>query len=142
MSGSGRDQAELRQELLDYHQAFVDAHIDNRPAFMVQDLAEDYINVSRGDLLRQTKEEILEMFTAYLGSTTFTEYRVMEEPTLGFSKDRSVAWSIFRLKVAGTRVVEDGEDVTFDTIWGCLVLFERRGDRWVRIAEASNHKPG
>ena len=108
MSGSGRDQAELRQELLDYHQAFVDAHIDNRPAFMVQDLAEDYINVSRGDLLRQTKEEILEMFTAYLGSTTFTEYRVMEEPTLGFSKDRSVAWSIFRLKVAGTRTTVGG----------------------------------
>ncbi len=132
----------LRREIRDYHDAFIDAHVGNRPEFFIGDLAEDYVNVSRGELLRQTKDEILEQFTGYLGSTSFSEYRLLGEPAIGFSKDGSVAWSIFRLKVAGTRTMADGNDVSFDMTWGCLILFERHDDRWVRIAEASNHVPG
>ncbi len=131
----------LRQEIRDYHDAFIDAHVSNRPEFFVQDLADDYVNVSRGELLHQTKDEILELFTDYLGNATFSEYRLLGEPTIGLSKDGSVAWSIFRLKVAGKRTMADAGDVEFDSTWGCLVLFERRGERWVRIVEASNQKP-
>jgi hypothetical protein len=58
----------LRQKLLDDHDAFVDAHVNNKPDLLVENLADDYVNVSRSDLLRQTKDEIL---------TTFSEYRVM-----------------------------------------------------------------
>ena len=131
----------LRREIRAYHDAFIDAHVGNRPEFFIEDLAGGYVNVSRGELVRQTKDEILEQFTAYLGSTSFSEYRLLGEPTIGFSKDGSVAWSILRLKVAGTRTIADGNDVSFDMTWGCLILFERQGDRWVRIAEASNHVP-
>jgi hypothetical protein len=131
----------LQREIRDYHDAFVDAHVNNRPEFFIQDLAEDYVSVSRGELLRRTKDEILEAFTDYLGNTTFTEYRLLGEPTIGFSKDGSVAWSIFRLKVAGTRRIEDGTEAQFDSTWGCLILFERRGNRWIRIVEASNRTP-
>jgi len=105
----------LRQEIRDYHDAFVDAHISSRPEFFVQDLADDYVNVSRGELLRQTKEEILTMFTDYLGQTVFSEYRMPEEPTIGFSDDGSVAWSVFRLKVAGARTTNDGTELSFDS---------------------------
>ena len=101
----------LRREIRDYHDAFIEAHVSNRPDFFVQDLSDDYVNVSRG------------------------------EPTIGLSKDGSVAWSIFRLKVAGTRTLADTTEAQFDSTWGCLVLFERRDGRWVRIAEASNRKP-
>ena len=131
----------LRQEIRDYHDAFIEAHVSNRPGFFVQDLSDEYVNVSRGELLRQTKDEILELFTDYLGHTTFSEYRLLSEPTIGLYKDGSVAWSIFRLKVAGTRTLADTTETQFDSTWGCLVLFERRNGRWLRIAEASNRKP-
>jgi hypothetical protein len=131
----------LRREIREYHDAFIDAHVSNRPDFLVQDLGGDYVNVSHGELIRRTKDEILEALTDYLGSTTFFEYRLLGEPTIGFSADGSVAWSIFRLKVAGTQAVAGGTEAQFDSTWGCLVLFERRGDHWVRIAEASNRKP-
>jgi len=131
----------LRREIREYHDAFIEAHVSNRPDFFVQDLSDDYVNVSRGELLRQTEDEILELFTDYLGNTTFSEYRLLGEPTIGLSKDGSVAWSIFRLKVAGARTLADTTEVQFDSTWGCLVLFERRDGRWVRIAEASNRKP-
>jgi len=131
----------LRREIRDYHDAFIEAHVSNRPDFFVRDLSDDYVNISRGELLRQTKDEILEGFTDYLGNTRFSEYRLLGEPAIGLSKDGSVAWSIFRLKVAGIRRMLDGTDVSFDSTWGGLVLFERRDGRWVRIAEASNRKP-
>jgi hypothetical protein len=35
----------------------------------------------------------------------------------------------------------DGSETPFDSTRGCLVLFERSSDRWVRIAEASNREP-
>jgi len=43
--------------------------------------------------------------------------------------------------VAGTQKLQDGSEHAFDDIWGCLFLFERRGGRWIRLAEASNLKP-
>jgi hypothetical protein len=131
----------LRCEIRAYHDEFIAAHVENRPDFFVQDLAEDYVNVSRGELVRQTREEILDLFTEYLGHTTFSEYRMPEEPTIGFSGDGSVAWSIFRLQVAGVRTRPDETEAHFDDTWGCLMLFGRRDGRWVRIAEASNRKP-
>jgi len=132
---------ELREGLLSFHQAFIKAHVENRPEFFIENKAEGYVNISRGELLRPTDTETLEAMTDYLGNTTFTEYRILDEPKLGFSRDGSVAWSIFQLKVAGTRRLPDGSERTFDDTWGCLFLFERRGDQWVRLAEASNLKP-
>ena len=131
----------LRKEIRAYHDAFIAAHVENRPGFMVQDLAGDYANVSGGEIVRQTRDEILELFTDYLGHTTFSEYRMPEEPIISFSDDGSVAWSIFRLKVSGVRKLPDGSAVSFDDMWGCLMLFRRQGDRWVRVAEASNRRP-
>jgi hypothetical protein len=97
----------LRREICEYHDTFIDAHVNNRPGFFAEDLGDEYVNVSRGELLRQTKGEILEMFTDYLANTRFFEYRPLGEPAIGFSADGSVAWSIFRLKVAGTRATAD-----------------------------------
>jgi len=131
----------MRQELRTHHETFIDAHVNNKPEVLIQDLAEDYVNVSRGALMRTTKQEMLERFTSYLGSTEFSEYSMPEEPEIGFSDDGSIAWSIFRLHVAATWRQPDAEDVNYEDTWACLMLFRRAGDRWIRIAEASNRVP-
>ena len=131
----------MRQEILAYHTAFIDAHVHNRPEFLIQDLDEHYVNVSRGELVRATRDEILETFTHYLGNTEFSEYSMPEEPEIGFSDDGSIAWSIFRLHVKATWKPQDAEYVSYEDTWACLVLFRRVGERWIRIAEASNRIP-
>ena len=131
----------LRRQIREYHDAFIDAHVNDKPEFFIADLADGYVNVSRGELLRQTKDEILAMFTEYLGSATFSEYRLLGEPAIAFSDDGSVAWSTFQLRVAGRRKMADGAAAEFDATWGCLILFKRHNDRWVRVAEASNRRP-
>jgi len=98
----------LCREICEYHDTFIAAHVNNRPGFFAEDLGDEYVNVSRGELLRQTKGEILEMFAEYFANTRSSEYRPLDEPAIGFSADGSVAWSIFQLKVAGTLTTADG----------------------------------
>ncbi len=135
------DYESMRQELKAFHAAFIDAHVNHKPEFMVQDLDEHFVNVSRGELVRATKEDILEQFTQYLGRTEFSGYSMPEEPEIRFSNDGSVAWSVFRLHVAATLHPSDGTDVEYEDTWACLVVFRREGDRWLRVAEASNRIP-
>ncbi len=141
MTNRQLDSDSMRQEILAYHEAFIDAHVQNRPEFLIRDLDEHYVNVSRGELVRVTKDEILETFTHYLGNTEFSEYSMPEEPEIGFSDDGSIAWSIFRLHVKAIWKPQDADDVSYEDMWACLVLFRRVGDRWLRIAEASNRIP-
>jgi hypothetical protein len=76
----------------------------------------------------------------YLDHTTFTEYRDLQEPIIGFSKDGSVAWSIVQVKVAGKRTLNDGteRDLDFTSAW--ITLYERHADKWIRLGEVSNFK--
>jgi hypothetical protein len=141
MTDSPLDDGALRAELREYHNELINAHIHKRPGFFVENIADDYLNVSRGEVLHQTKTEILEAFADYLANTEFSEYRLVDEPIIGLSKEGSMAWSIFRLRVAGVSRLEDGSEAAFDSTWGCLVLFERRENRWVRLAEISNRRP-
>jgi hypothetical protein len=131
----------LRQDLRALHDSFIDAHVRNRPEVLIEDLDEDYVNVSRGDLVRATKEQILEQLTQYLASTEFSEYSMLEEPRIDFSDDGTVAWSMYRLRVAATWHGPEGNDVKYEDTWACLTLFRRHGTQWRRIAEASNRSP-
>lgn len=131
----------MRQEILAYHEAFIDAHVNNKPEFLVQDLVDDYVNVSRGELVRATRDDLLEMATSYLGNTEFSEYSLLEDPEIGFSDDGSVAWSVFRLHVKAIWKPEGGENASYEDTWACLFLFRRHEERWMRIAEASNRIP-
>ena len=76
----------------------------------------------------------------YLNNTTFTEYRDLQEPIIGFSKDGSVAWSIVQVKVAGKRTIENGAERDLDFTCAWITLYERQGDKWLRLTEVSNFK--
>jgi len=128
----------MKSEILDLHRALIDAHLNKDVDFFVQDLSEDYTSVSRGEIRKPTIEETRSSFSSYLDNTTFTEYRDLCEPIIGFSKDGSIAWSIVQVKVAGRRTMDDGSKRDIDSTWAWLTLYERQGDKWIRLAEVSN----
>ena len=130
----------VKSEILDLHKALIDAHLNKDVDFFVQDLSEDYMSISRGEMLKPTKEEIKSSFSSYLNDTTFTEYRDLCEPIIGFSKDGSIAWSIVQVKVAGRRTMDDGSERYIDSTWAWITLYERQGDKWIRLLEVSNSK--
>jgi len=137
---SSPDFEALTEELSEIHKKFIAAHLEKNVDFFVQDLAEDYLFVARGEISHPTTEEIRSDMSDYLNNTKFSEYRDTQEPIIGFSKDGSLGWSIVRVKVAGKRTMEDGSERDTDFICAWITLFERQGDRWIRLGEVSSFK--
>jgi len=137
---SGVNLEALRAEILALHQTTIAAHWDKDVEFFTQGLSEHYLSVSNGEIRRPTVEEIRSQFSDYLPNTTFTEYRDLREPIIGFSQDGSLAWSIVQVKVAGTRRLEDGSERALDFVCAWITLYERQGDRWLRLAEISTFR--
>ena len=127
-------------EIADFHKLFIKAHLQKDVGFFVQDISKDYMSVSGGEIRKPTEEEIRSRFSSYLNNTTFTEYRDLREPIIGLSKDGSLAWMIVEVKVAGKRKMEDGLELDLNFICAWITLFERQGNRWLRLGEVSSFK--
>jgi len=134
------DFAALKEEILALHKASIDAHLEKNIPFFTQDVSDDFVTVSRGDIYKPTKEETNTMFTNYLENTEFFEYRDLQEPIVGFSRDGSIAWTIVQVKVVGKRKMEDGmiADLDFTSSW--IMLYERQEDKWIKLVNSSSFK--
>ena len=130
----------LGREILRLHEAEIDAHWSKDVEFFARDISEDYLTVAAGEVGRPTPEEIRERFSNYLSNTTFTEYRDSAEPIVGFSKDGSMAWAVFQIRVVGKRAMDDGAERELDFTCAWMTLYERQGDRWMRLADVSTFK--
>ena len=133
------DKEILRSEILDFHKKFIDDHLNKNIDSFVEDYAEDYVFVANGEISHPSKEEFKTSFSDYLNSTTFSEYRDLEKPMIGFSRDGSMAWSIVKVKVVGRRKLEDGSQKNFDVIYAWITLYKRQGDKWFRTLEVSTN---
>jgi hypothetical protein len=137
---SGPDFEVLKSEILELHRSTIDAHLNNDVDFLVQNLSDGFMSVSNGEIEYPTEEELRSEFSSYLNNTTFSEYADLREPIIGFSRDGSVAWSIVQVKVAGKRKADDGTERDLDFTCAWITLYQREGDRWVKLAEVSNFK--
>lgn len=130
----------MKEEILAVHKAFIDAHLNKNVEFFVQDYPEYFYSVSRGEILRPSKEDFRAMLSRYLNNATFTEYRDVCEPVIGFSKDGSLAWVIMQVKVTGKLRIDENTEMDLDDTWAGIMLYEHRASKWARIAEVSNFK--
>jgi hypothetical protein len=137
---SQQDFEALRSEILKLHRLTIEAHLNNDVDFLIQNLSDDFMSVSNGEIDFPTKEETKSRFSSYLNNTTFSEYADLREPIIGFSKDGSVAWSVVQVKVVGKRKMEDGIERELDFTCAWITLYEREGSRWIKLAEVSNFK--
>ena len=138
-----RSEAELealKDELLALHQAGIQAHLDKNIDFFLQDIAPDYLSVSRGDIHRPTADAIRAQFSNYLDNTDFNEYADLSEPIVGVSADGSMGWLIAQVKVSGQQQTAAGGTQPLEFVSAWLMLYERQDDRWVRLADASTFR--
>jgi hypothetical protein len=138
--GRPPDREAMKAEILQLHRELIRAHLTKDTAALLETYPPDFISVSNGDVRTGQRDEILASLKAYISATTFTDYRDLDEPIVGLSDDGSLAWSIVRVKVAGTRANADGStrDVDFTCAW--ITLFRRSEGRWERLVEASSFR--
>ena len=131
------DTDKLREELLEHHNRSIKAHFEKNVEYLLHDLSQDFFAISNAEIMHPTAEEQRENFTDYLTHTSFSEYRDLVEPEIGFSDDSSLAWMNVKVKVSGTRVNDDGSTRPVNFICAWLTLYRREGDRWLRLGEVS-----
>lgn len=130
-----------RQALLAHHEASLAAHRENNPEFFIQDRAEKYTLVSRGEILTPTNEQTLAQFKDYLGRTRFTAYRDLVPPTVRVSRDGTMGWIAVQVKVARVQTQDDGAETEIGAVWAWVSMYEKRGGRWINTGNASNRMP-
>jgi hypothetical protein len=130
----------LRREILDLHQQTIAAHWKKDARFFPEHTADGYFAVQNGEVRHPSRKETAANFERYLSTTTFTEYRDLREPIIGFSKDGSVAWCVVQVKVAGRDRDESGAESPFDLTWAWITLHEKQDGRWIWLGESSGYK--
>ncbi len=137
----GPDTELLRQEILELHRDFIQAHLDKDARFIAEPTSPDYLFVANGLVEKQSASQMEEMLAEYLDSTEFSEYRDVADPIIGFSDDGSVAWAIVQVRVAGKQSGPSGSSREFDTVWAWISIYHRSGERWMRITDVSTSRP-
>jgi hypothetical protein len=128
------------QELLALHKQVITAHLDKDVEFFIKDIADDYFSVSRGKLTRYSKDDIIQMFSNYFGSTEFKVYEDLMDPIVKVSDDGSLGWSIVQVKIKAVRVIDDTKH-EINEVWTWITLYKRENDIWIRMGEVSSTKP-
>jgi hypothetical protein len=131
----------LRAEILELHRSFIQAHLDKDAAFIARPTSPDYVFVGGGELQRMDAGEMERTLSEYLDSTEFSEYRDVDDPIIGISRDGSLAWAIVQVRTAGSSSSPDGSSRTFDIRWAWITLYERHGEGWLRLADVSTNRP-
>lgn len=131
--------AEARLRAL--HEKVMRAHRESNVDLLLEDEAADYVVASRGEITHPTIEQRRERFGAYLGATTFSEYRDAVEPVVSVSADGTLGWVVVQVEAKGQqRTGPDAlEPVEFVSAW--IELYEKRDGKWQRTGNVSNFKP-
>ncbi|HET9300225.1 MAG TPA: hypothetical protein VFO11_09775 [Candidatus Polarisedimenticolaceae bacterium] len=116
------------------------AHLESDVGLLLEDDAAEGIQANRGVVSTTGAADTREHMGAYLGRTTFTEYRDLIEPLVTVSRDGSLGWVIVQVYARGTQRQEDGkvEPLEFTCAW--IELYEGRDGRWLRVGNVSNFK--
>ena len=135
-TAASSDEAALRA----LHAKVIQAHRESKPDLLFEDVAADFVQANRGEIKRPTLEERRARFAAYLGSTTFEEYRDLVDPIVRVSKDGTLGWVLVQVKARGVQTTEAGARETIEFVSAWIELYEKRDGRWVSVGNLSNFK--
>jgi hypothetical protein len=123
------------------HEKVMQAHRQSAVELLLEDEAADYIVANRGEVSRPTLDERRRRLGAYLGRTSFQQYRDLVEPVVTVSNDGTLAWVIVQVQARGTQTVEDGREEPIEFVSAWIELYQKKDGRWWRVGNASNFKP-
>lgn len=134
------DLAEDTGEILALHEKILQAHRENNVGKMMENASDEYILVTRGEVLYPTLAEREGRFDEYFAITTFDSYEDTIDPIVKISADGTLAWLVARVSVTGSQTHGDEElPVDFTSAW--IELYEKRDGKWAQVGNVSNFKP-
>jgi hypothetical protein len=140
-AGGGADTEKEKAELLRLHRAAREAHFKTDADMLMARAPEVLISVSRGKVNRSGREQVRKQFEEYFRGATYYEWDDLEEPTVRVSRDASMAWMITRIRVRRVQRDAAGAEREEKFVYAGLTTYEKRGGKWMRVANASTFEP-
>ena len=134
------DYKKIKEEISALHKANINAPLEKDISFLTQNISDPYFVVKNGEISRPDFGEIKSNFNDYLKHTTFTEYREVEEPLIGYSNDGSIIWAVGKIKVQGVSKMDDGTEKSLDFTCAWITLYKCVNDKLIRLGDVSTFK--
>jgi hypothetical protein len=128
-------------QILHIHKELLASHLENDAGGVLDAEADTIVVVGRGEVSLVVKEQREQQFKKYLEHVKFKQYEDLIPPIVHVSEDGTMGWLIARVRIVGEDISDKNKPVAFESIWAWIELYERHGERWVRVGEVSNLKP-
>jgi hypothetical protein len=135
---STRPMSADERNILALHEAGLKAHMDGDIDALLANQADDFLLVNRGEVSTPSKQERRDFLGPYLASTKFEFYRNKVPPLVKVSQDRTLGWVAAQIEARGESAGPNGQARTIEAVFAWIELYERRGDKWVSIGNASS----
>ena len=126
-----------KAELLKTHQQDRRAHFQTDVDLLLADHPEEFIYVRDGKVGRSKKADTRKVFTESFKGATYSEWDDLEPPIVRVSNDGSLGWIITRLKVRRTKKNSTGAEKEEKFVYAGIMTYEKRGGRWIKVANVS-----
>lgn len=126
------------RRLLALHEAGLKAHMAGDVDALLAYQADDFLLVDRGEISTLSKQDVRDFLGPYLASTKFEFYRDKMPPRVKVSRDGTLGWVAAQVEARGTSVGSDAQPKTIEAVFAWIELYERRGDEWVSIGNATS----
>ena len=117
------------------------AHLETDARRLVSNLADTLIDVSRGEIMPESRADVEESFASYLEGAEYYAWDDLVPPIIRMSDDLSMAWVARKVRVE--RDAPDGQGgmrrTAFVSAW--LATYEKRAGAWKMTAVASTFAP-
>ena len=100
--------------------------------------SDDFLLVDRGEMSSPSKQELRDFLGPYLAAAKFEFYRDKVPPLVKVSQDGTLGWVAAQIEARGQTVGADGQARPIEAEFAWIELYERRGDEWVSIGNATS----
>jgi len=137
---SGPSLEEVERRIREDHATILRAHLEDDLTAWMDLEADDYVEVSRGEIARPSRLEREARRRRWLESTEFSRYEDTIPPTVHVSSDGNTGWLICRVAVEGVHS-QDGETAPVEAVWSWIELYERQGGVLKLVGNVSTQQP-
>lgn len=135
------DRADEVEQLLKIHESDRRAHFETSAKRIMEHATDEFISVSNGKIQRTTRAENLKFFEEYFKGAKYYEWDDLEPPIVRVSNDASMAWMIVRTRVHRVQTPSGGTATERRFVYAGIMAYEKKGGRWVRVANVSTFEP-
>jgi Domain of unknown function (DUF4440) len=121
---------EEKEKILELHHAQRAYHFSKDSVAFANQLSDNFISVSKGNIRRPTKAETISRYHGYFSSVEFRKWDDLAEPIIQFSEDGTLAYTIVDKIVALTYPDENGNPIAEETHFAWTTIYRKYDDEW------------